>query len=86
MGVACLELLSLGHQARGGGERPQVTLPYFSGVAHDSGAVKKDGLARITVDTTVRPKNVTHPTDAKLMLKVIEQLAALARAKGRRQS
>ena len=49
-------------------------------VAHDVGALKTDDLARITVDTTVQPKNVTHPTDAKLMLKAIEQLVKLARA------
>jgi len=53
-------------------------------VAHDSGALKKDDLARIRVDTTVQPENVTHPTDAKRMLKATEQLAALARAKGLR--
>ena len=51
-------------------------------VTHDLGALKKDDLARITVDTTVQPKNVTHPTDAKLMLKVIEQLGKLARTHG----
>ena len=36
----------------------------------------------MTVDTTVQPKNVTHPTDAKLMLKAIEQLGALAKRHG----
>ena len=41
-----------------------------------------DDLARVTVDTTVQPKNVTHPTDAKLMLKAIEQLGALAKRRG----
>ena len=41
-------------------------------VAHDTGALKKNDLARITVDTTVQPKNVAHPTDAKLMLKAVE--------------
>jgi len=34
------------------------------------------------VDTTVQPKNVTFPTDAKLMLTAIEQLGKLARAQG----
>lgn len=51
-------------------------------VAHDAGALKMDDLARITVDTTVKPKNVTHPTDAKLMLKAINQLGALAKRHG----
>lgn len=35
-------------------------------VAHDAGALKMRDCQRITVDTTVQPKNVTHPTDAKL--------------------
>lgn len=48
-------------------------------VAHQVGALKPGDLARITVDTTVQPKNVTHPTDAKLMLRAIEQLGKLAR-------
>jgi len=51
-------------------------------LAHDTGALKRDDLARVTVDTTVQPKNVTHPTDAKLMLKAIEQLGTLARRHG----
>ena len=51
-------------------------------VAHDTGALKKDDLTRVTVDTTVQPKNVTHPTDAKLTLKAIEQLGTLAKRHG----
>jgi IS5 family transposase len=48
-------------------------------VAHDVRALKKDDLARITVDTTVQLKNVPHPTDAKLMLTAIRQLGKLAK-------
>jgi transposase, IS5 family len=51
-------------------------------VAHASGALKPRDLARITVDTTVQPKAVTHPTDAKLMLRAIEKLGAQAKAEG----
>lgn len=51
-------------------------------VASDTGALKMSDLSRVTVDTTVQPKNVTHPTDAKLMLKAIEQLGALAKRHG----
>ena len=51
-------------------------------VAHASGALKTDDLARITIDTTVQPKNVTHPTDAKLMLTAIEKLGIQAKAQG----
>jgi IS5 family transposase len=62
------------------GDRLEVLLQESLRVAHDTGALKKDDLARITVDTTVQPKNVTHPTDAKLMLTAIQQLAKLAKA------
>jgi hypothetical protein len=51
-------------------------------VAHDTGALKISDLSRVTVDTTVQPKNVTHPTDAKLMLKAILQLGTLAKRQG----
>ena len=42
-------------------------------LAHDTGALKKSDLARVTVDTTVQPKNVTFPTDAKLLETAIQQ-------------
>lgn len=51
-------------------------------VAHDAGALKLSDLGRVTVDTTVQPKNITHPTDAKLMLTAIRKLAALAKEEG----
>ena len=47
-------------------------------VAHDTGALKPQDVTRITVDTTVQPKNVTHPTDAKLMHRAIDRLGRLA--------
>ena len=51
-------------------------------VAHASGALKPADLARVSVDTTVQPKAVTHPTDAKLMLRAIEKLGGQAKAEG----
>jgi len=51
-------------------------------VAHATGALKTSDLARVTVDTTVQPKDVTHPTDAKLMLRAIDKLGAQAKAHG----
>ena len=51
-------------------------------LAHDTGALKKSDLARVTVDTTVQPKNVTFPTDAKLLETAIQQLGKLARTHG----
>lgn len=51
-------------------------------VAHGAGALKTDDLARVTIDTTVMPKNVAHPTDARLLLTAIEKLGDLARENG----
>ena len=64
------------------GDKLEVLLQESLRVAHEAGALKKNDLARITVDTTVQPKNVTHPTDAKLMLEAIEQLGGLAKKQG----
>ncbi len=51
-------------------------------IAHDTGALQKRDLARVTVDTTVQPKNVTFPTDAKLLETAIQQLGKLAKPHG----
>ena len=51
-------------------------------VAHATGALKTSDLARVTIDTTVQPKDVTHPTDAKLTLRAIDKLGAQAKAHG----
>jgi len=64
------------------GDRLDLLLAETLRVAHDTGALSKRDMARVTVDTTVQPKNVTHPTDAKLMLTAIEQLGRLAREYG----
>jgi IS5 family transposase len=48
-------------------------------IAHDTGALKTDDLARVTIDTTVQPKNVAFPTDAKLLETAIRQLGTLAK-------
>ena len=36
----------------------------------------------MVVDTTVQPKAVAHPTDARLMYRAIEKLVALAKRRG----
>ncbi len=64
------------------GETLDVLLAESLRIAHDSGALKTSDLARVTVDTTVQPKNITFPTDAKLLLVAIEQLGKLAKAHG----
>ena len=50
--------------------------------AQRGGAVEQKHLRRVTVDTTVQPKAVTHPTDSKLLHRGIEILARLARRHG----
>ncbi len=42
----------------------------------------KNDLARVTVDTTVQEKNITHPTDSKLLYKAIVKLADAAKSRG----
>jgi len=49
-------------------------------IAHDTGALKKRDLAQVTVDTTVQPRNVTFPIDAKLLETAIRQFGKLAKA------
>ncbi len=66
------------------GEALDVLLQESLRIAHDTGALKKSDLARVTVDTTVQPKNVTFPTDAKLLLVAIQQLGKLAKEHGLR--
>jgi len=44
-----------------------------------TGAVKDTSLKRVSVDTTVQPKAVTHPTDAKLLNRSRERLVRLAK-------
>jgi transposase, IS5 family len=48
----------------------------------ESGAVRSSSLERISVDTTVQPKAITHPTDAKLYLKALLALVRQARKCG----
>ena len=51
-------------------------------IAHKTGAVRTEDLKRVTVDTTVQPKAITFPTDAKLIYRAIVRLGALARRHG----
>jgi IS5 family transposase len=48
----------------------------------ESGAVRPASLERISVDTTVQPKAITHPTDAKLYLKALQALVRQAKRHG----
>ena len=67
---------------RMGEERLQALLQESLAVATKTGAMKPGDLARVIVDTTVQPKNVTFPTDAKLLNRAREKLVKLAKRLG----
>jgi transposase, IS5 family len=48
-------------------------------VAHKTGAIASKDLERVVVDTTVQPKAIAHPTDARLMHRAIVKLVDLAK-------
>jgi len=62
---------------RMGEEQLQALLQESLAVAISAGAMKPGGLSRVVVDTTVQPKNVTFPTDAKLVNRVRDKLVKL---------
>ena len=51
-------------------------------VALKTGTAKPSSLERITVDTTVQPKAIAHPTDSRLYLKAIQILVRQAKRHG----
>jgi len=51
-------------------------------VAAKTKALKPQDLSAVVVDTTVQPKNVAHPTDAKLLNRGRERLVRLAKKHG----
>ena len=67
---------------RMGAERLQALLQESLAAATRSGAIKPADLARAVVDTTVQPKNVAFPTDAKLVNRAREKLVTLAKKLG----
>jgi IS5 family transposase len=65
-----------------GPERLELLLAESLAAAQRGGAVEDKHLRRVTIDTTVQPKAVTHPADSKLLQRGIEILARLARRHG----
>ena len=51
-------------------------------MAHGAGALRSQDLKRVTIDTTVQPKAITFPTDAKLPHAAIKGLNRLASRHG----
>src|SRR5471032_922637 len=78
-----LDRSSMTHWRNRMGEgRLQALLQESLAVATKTGAMKPGDLARVIVDTTVQPKNVTFPTDAKLLNRAREKLVKLAKKCG----
>jgi IS5 family transposase len=67
---------------RMGEERLRALLQESLAVATRTGAMKPSDLARVILDTTVQPKNISFPTDAKLMNRAREKLVKLAKKLG----
>jgi IS5 family transposase len=67
---------------RMGEEKLQALLQESLAVATRTEAIKPSDLNRVIVDTTVQPKNVMFPTDARLLNRAREILARLAKGAG----
>ncbi len=76
------ERSDLSHWRKRLGDKLELLLAESLRVAHESGALRSNDLARVTVDTTVQPKNITFPTDAKLLHAAIKGLNRLANKHG----
>jgi len=80
---------SLTHWRQRLGEEQLVALIQESlSVAHKTGALAPRDLERVVVDTTVQPKAIAHPTDARLCHRALQKLVDLAKRNqlGLRQS
>ena len=67
---------------RMGEEKLQSLVQESLAIATKTGAMKPSDLSRVIVDTTVQPKNVMFPTDAKLLNRAREILVRLAKKSG----
>jgi transposase, IS5 family len=72
------ERSDLSHWRKRLGDKLELLLAESLRVAHESGALRTRDLKRVTVDTTVQPKNISFPTDAKLLHAAIKGLNRLA--------
>ncbi|BCH12569.1 hypothetical protein MesoLj131c_68270 (plasmid) [Mesorhizobium sp. 131-3-5] len=69
-------------RSRMGEERIMALLQESLSLAVKTGAMKPADTRQVIVDTTVQPKNVMFPTDAKLIHRARERLVRLAKRKG----
>jgi len=72
------ERSDLSHWRKRLGDKLELLLAESLRVAHAAGALRTRDLKRVTVDTTVQPKAITFPTDAKLLHAAIKGLNRLA--------
>jgi transposase, IS5 family len=72
------ERSDLSHWRKRLGSKLELLLAESLRVAHETGALRTRDLKRVTVDTTVQPKAITFPTDAKLLHAAIKGLNRLA--------
>ena len=71
---------SMTHWRQRLGEEQLVALIQESlAVAHKTGALETRDLERVVVDTTVQPKAIAHPTDARLCHRALQKLVDLAK-------
>jgi transposase, IS5 family len=71
------ERSDLSHWRKRLGDKLELLLAESLRVAHQTGALRTRDLKRVTVDTTVQPKAITFPTDAKLLHAAIKGLNRL---------
>src|SRR6478672_8789190 len=76
------ERSDLSHWRKRLGDKLELLLAESLRVAHANGALRTRDLKRVTVDTTVQPKAITFPTDAKLLHAAIKGLNRLASKHG----
>jgi IS5 family transposase len=69
-------------RGRLGEEQLAALLQESLAVAHKSGALETKDLERVAVDTTVQPKAIAHPTDARLNHRALVKLVTLAKHSG----
>ena len=76
------ERSDLSHWRKRLGDKLKLLLAESLRVAHEAGALRTRDIKRVTADTTVQPKSVTFPTDAKLLHAAVVKLGRLARKHG----
>src|ERR1700751_962933 len=76
------ERSDLSHWRKRLGSKLDLLLAESLRLAHAAGALRTRDLKRVTVDTTVQPKAITFPTDAKLLHAAIKGLNRLVKEHG----